>query len=125
MAVAYTWHINHVNVYPTGSDKQEPINTRNDVVHEITYTLQGSETYNNIQYRDSHTDTLYISTDDLSSFTSFDELNQETVQEWVKAELADQVSSENQSLIASLKSIIAANIEYNKNPPSIVKYIRQ
>jgi hypothetical protein len=125
MAVAYTWHINHVNVYPTGSDKQEPVNTRNDVVHEITYTLEGSETYNNIQYRDSHTDTLYISTDNLSSFTSFDELNQETVQEWVKAELADQVSSENQSLIASLKSIIASNIEYNKNPPSIVKYIRQ
>jgi hypothetical protein len=125
MAVAYTWHINHVNVYPTGSDKQEPVNTRNDVVHEITYTLEGSETYNNIQYRDSHTDTLYISTDNLSSFTSFDELNQETVQEWVKAELTNQVTSGNQSLIESLKSTIAESIEYNKNPPSIVKYIRQ
>jgi len=125
MAIAYTWHINHVNVYLTGSDKQEPVNTYNDVVHEITYTLEGSETHNNQQYRNSHTDTLYISTDDLSSFTSFDDLNQETVQEWVKAELTDQVTSGNQSLIESLKSTIAESIEYSKNPPTEVKYIKQ
>jgi len=125
MAITYSWHINQVKVYPTGSDRQEPVNTCNDVVHEITYTLEGSDTYNNIQYRDKHSDTLYISTHDLSSFTSFDELTQETVQEWVKAELADQVTSGNQSLIESLKSTIAANIEYSKNPPSVVKYISQ
>jgi len=125
MAITYSWHINQVKVHPTGSDRQEPVNTCNDVVHEITYTLEGSDTYNNIQYRDKHSDTLYISTHDLSSFTPFDELTQETVQEWVKAELTNQVTSGNQSLIDSLKSNIAANIEYSKNPPSVVKYISQ
>ena len=124
MAVTYTWFINEVKVFPTGSDTQVPINTCNDVIHEITYTLQGTDNRNDIQYRDSHTDMLHMSTDDLSSFTSFDDLNQETVIEWVKTELTGLTSTENQNLVESLKSRISASIESNMNPTSVVKYLQ-
>mgnify|MGYP001579272946 CR=1 FL=1 len=123
MAVTYRWNINEVKVYPTGSDTQEPVNTFNDVIHEITYTLEGSDTHNGIEYRDTHTDVLYISTDNLSTFTPFVELNQETVIGWVKTILTEQTTSGNQSLIESLKSSIADNIEGNKNPTTMVKYL--
>lgn len=123
MAVTYIWRINEVNVYPTKSDIQEPVNTHTDVIHEINYSLEGSTTYNGIQYRDTQRGTLQISTDNLSAFTPFAELNQETVIEWVKAELTEQTTPGNQSLIDQLKSTIADNIEYNKNPTTVVKYI--
>ena len=123
MAVTYRWHINQVKVYPTGSDAREPVNTLNDVIHEITYTLEGSDTHNGIEYRDTHSDVLYISTDNLSTFTPFVELTQETVIEWVKAILTEQTTSGNQSLIENLKNTIADNIEGNKNPTTMVKYL--
>lgn len=123
MAVTYRWNINQVKVYPTGSDAQEPVNTLNDVIHEITYTLEGSDTHNGIEYRDTHSDVLYISTDNLSTFTPFVELTQETVIEWVKAILTEQTTSGNQSLIENLKNTIADNIEGNKNPTTMVKYL--
>ena len=123
MAVTYLWNINEVNVYPTGSDTQDPVNTQTDVIHEIKYSLEGSDIHNGIEYRDTQTGTLQISTDNLSAFTPFAELSQETVIEWVKAALTEQTTSGNQSLIVQLKNTIADNIEGNKNPTSMVKYL--
>ena len=48
MAVTYTWNLIDAEVFPTSSDSQTPVNTENDVIHTINYSLIASDTVDDL-----------------------------------------------------------------------------
>jgi len=119
MSIKYSWFVNHVEVYPTGSDTQDPINTENDVIHKAVYTLEGIKNKDGIQYKESIEGELDIPIDNLASFTTFSELNQETVIGWITASL----NSADSETVNNLKTQISSSLTEKTNPISIIKYL--
>jgi hypothetical protein len=115
MALSYSWHVGALDTYPTASDSQDPVNTENDVVYNVHYTLTvstGSESASIIG-------TQAVSTEDLSSFDSFDALDNAVVSAWITSEM----ESANSGSVQQLKNAVSASLNLQRNPTSVVKYL--
>ena len=119
MAVTYTWTIDGLEVYPTGSDTQNPINTELDVIHTINYSLMCSEGEEEMAQKYIHSDKVTMDTSNLSSFTSFDSLDSDTVLGWVTESINN--NSPYEDPINYLKSCVSKSLAESINPTSVVK----
>jgi len=119
MAVTYTWIIDELEVFPTGSDIQTPINTELDVVHTVRYSLVCSDGEEEMSQKYIHSDTITMNTDNLSSFASFDSLDSDTVLGWVTESINNNSPFEDP--INYLKSCVSKSLADIVNPPTVVK----
>lgn len=115
MAVTYTWEVGALDTYPTASDSQDPVNTQNDVIYNIHWKLKAEEGDSGYGIIGTQT----VSTEDLSSFTSFDSLDQDTVVGWLTASL----EAAEEGKVEALKSSASASLAEKINPSSVVKYL--
>lgn len=115
MAITYTWTVGALDTYPTASDSQDPANTENDVIYNVHWTLSASTG----SHAAHQIGTQTVSTENLSSFTSFDSLDNATVVAWVtssmEAAMTGSVQERKNSVSASLAELIT--------PLSVVKYL--
>ena len=117
MAVSYEWAIGVLDTYPTASDSQTPQSKRNDVIHMVHWTLTattGSTSASSIG-------TQPLSTDDLSSYTSFDSLDQATVIGWVTASMEQTATGS----VQELKNSVSSSLKDLINPPTVSKFLIQ
>ena len=119
MAVTYTWIIDELEVFPTGSDIQTPINTELDVVHTVRYSLVCSDGEEEMSQKYIHSDTITMNTDNVSSFASFDSLDSDTVLGWVTESINNNSPFEDP--INYLKSCVSKSLADIVNPPTVVK----
>ena len=115
MAITYTWTVGALDTYPTASDSQDSVNTENDVIYNAHWTLTvstGSYQYNSIG-------TQNLDTSDLSSFTSFDSLDQATVVGWVTSSMESAMTGSVQATKNSASSSLAELVA----PTTVVKYL--
>jgi hypothetical protein len=115
MALSYSWHVGALDTYPTASDTQDPVNTENDVVYNVHYTL----TVSTGSHSASIIGTQTVGTGDLSSFSSFNGLDNSTVAGWVQTAMeADTTGS-----VAQRKAAVSSSLAAKINPPTVVKYL--
>ena len=115
MALSYSWHVGALDTYPTASDTQDPVNTENDVVYNVHYTLTVSTGSNSASIIGTQT----VGTGDLSSFSSFNGLDNSTVAGWVQTAMeADTTGS-----VAQRKAAVSSSLAEKINPPTVVKYL--
>lgn len=108
MEITYTWDCGTVDTYTSHTDAQDPATTQSDVIYNVHYTVSGVATVDGVEYYGSVIGTTNLSTDDLSTFTSFDSLTHADLVTWTKAALgADTVSSLETSVSASIADKIA------------------
>ena len=92
MANTYTWDCKTVDTYPTH-------NEQTDVVYNVHWRVTSSDGTNEA----THIGTQTLETEDLSSFTAFDEVTHANVVEWTKAALgAERVTEIQAALDATL-----------------------
>jgi len=107
MANTYTWDCKTVDTYPTHSEQT-------DVVYNVHWKVTGFDGTNET----THIGTQTLETEDLSSFTAFDEVTHANVVEWTKAALGEERVNEIQdSLDASLLEILT--------PTSVTRIIEE
>jgi hypothetical protein len=115
MALSYSWHVGALDTYPTASDSQDPVNTENDVVYNVHYTL----TVTTGSHSASIIGTQTVGTEDLSSFSSFDGLDNTTVAGWVQAAM----EAETTGSVAQRKGAVSSSLAEKMNPVTVVKYL--
>ena len=115
MAITYTWTVGALDTYPTASDSQDPVNTENDVIYNVHWTLSASTG----SHSTSIIGTQTVSTEDLSTFTAFDSLDQATVVGWVTSSMETAMSGSVQGIKNSASSSLAELV----NPSTVVKYL--
>jgi len=120
MAITYTWNCHTVDTYPTHSDSQDPENTQNDVVYNVHWSLSGQMIHNDVTQSSSVIGTQTISTDNLSSFVSFDDLTHDEVVAWTTGSMLSQ----NTSSVDNLKASVSSSINQKIYPVSVTKYIQ-
>lgn len=116
MAIIYTWDCRTVDTYPTHSDQLESPNTENDVIYNVHWRLTGIETVGDVDYSETVIGTQTLSTEDLSSFSSFDTLTNDDVAGWVQSAMGEE-------RVASLEASISSSIQLKITPASVTKYI--
>ena len=104
MAIAYELSIKNMDAAPTEGDLQ-------DVVKIIHWMYTGRENVNNEDLYGDAIGAVEINTPNPDTFTSFADLTEEQVKGWVESQLD----------LDAIKSDIAARIELQKNPPTVVK----
>jgi len=109
----YTWDCRTVDTYPTHSDSQEPVNTQSDVIYNVHWRVTGSDG----THQSTVIGTKTLSTDDLSSFTSFDEISHDDVVSWVKASMGSEE-------VARIEESLDKQINELANPTSVTKFIQ-
>ena len=115
MAISYSWSVGALDTYPTASDSQDPVNTENDVIYNVHYTLTASTG----SHSASLIGTQNVEVADLSSFSSFDSLDNNTVVGWVTSTMEAAMTG---SVVASRNSV-SSSLAEKINPASVVKYI--
>ncbi len=115
MALSYSWHVGALDTYPTASDSQDPVNTENDVVYNVHYTL----TVSTGSYSASIIGTQTVGTEDLTSFSSFEGLDNATVAGWVQSAM----EAETTGSVAQRKAAVSSSLAEKINPQSVVKYL--
>jgi hypothetical protein len=121
MAITYTWNCKTVDTYPTHSDGQDPVNEQNDVIYNVHWSLSGQLVANEATHSASVIGTQTLSTEDLSSFTSWDDLTHDQVIAWTTGSMIAQDSGSVDNKEASVSSSINLKI----NPISVTKYISE
>lgn len=117
MAITYTWTVGALDTYPTASDSNDPVNTQNDVIYNAHWTLSASTGSHSVSIIGSQT----LDVSDLSSFTSFDSLDQETVVGWVTASMENALSGS----VDAYKNSASASLAEKVTPSSVVKYLTE
>ena len=115
MAITYTWTVGALDTYPTASDSQDPVNTENDVIYNVHWTLSASTG----SHSTSVIGTQTVSTEDLSTFTAFDSLDQATVTAWVTSSMEAAMSGS----VQERKNSVSASLADLVTPTSVVKYL--
>lgn len=105
MAINYNWDCKTVDVFPTKDSKA-------NVIHTIHWKYTGTE--NN--HSSTLIGTLIIDTEDLSSFTEFDDLTNNDISSWVENSLGSEE-------ISRFKKQIENKVLELNNPTSIRKQI--
>ena len=119
MAISYSWDCRTVDTYPTHSDSQETPNTQNDVIFNVHWRLTASETVGDVDYSETIIGTQTLSTEDLSSFTSFDSLTHDQVVGFTTASMLLVDSGSVESKLSSVSASLASKI----TPATVTKYI--
>lgn len=102
MPNTYTWDCRTVDTYPSHTDEQDPANTESDVVYNVHWRVTGSDDTNSATVIGTQT----LSTDDLSSFTSFDSVTHQNMIDWTKAAMGtDRVSELESNLDSQLTEL--------------------
>ena len=104
MAIIYELHINNMEAASTE-------NTLEDVVKIIHWLYTGKETIGDFNGYGEARGAVGLSDASSDSFTAFADLTEEQVKGWVESQLD----------LDAIKSDIAARIELQKNPPTVVK----
>jgi len=112
MPNTYTWDCRTVDTYPSHTDEQDPANTESDVVYNVHWRLTGSDDTNSATVIGTQT----LSTDDLSTFTSFDSVTHQNMIDWTKAAMGTERVSELESNLDSQLTELA-------NPSSVTRTI--
>jgi hypothetical protein len=120
MAVTYTWNLIDAEVFPTSSDSQTPVNTKNDVIHTINYNLIASDTVDDLEYKQVHTEAIKVDTSNLTNFTSFDSLDKEVIIGWVTESIKN--NSPYPDPVEYLKTGLSGSLAEIINPTSITKF---
>jgi hypothetical protein len=115
MALSYSWHVGALDTYPTASDSQDPVNTENDVVYNVHYTLTATTGSHSASIIGTQT----VGTEDFSSFSSFDGLDNSTVAGWVQSAMEAETSGS----VAQRKGAVSSSLAEKMNPVSVVKYL--
>ena len=101
--INYNWNCKTVDTYPTHGGES-------DVVYNVHYRVTGTSDQlddNENPYSVTNIGTQVLSTDDLSSFTSFDSVVHSDVIGWVKAAMGtEQVTSIETSIENQINSLI-------------------
>lgn len=102
MPNTYTWDCRTVDTYPTHTDSQDPANTESSVVYNVHWRVTGSDGTNETTVIGTQT----IDTDDLSSFTAFEDVTHTDMINWTKAAMGtDRVSEIESSLDSQLSEL--------------------
>lgn len=121
MAITYTWNCKTVDTYPTHSDSQDPANEQNDVIYNVHWSLSGQLIENEVTHSASIIGTQTLSTEDLSSFTSWDDLTHDQVIAWTTGSMIAQDSGS----VDTKKASVSSSINLKINPVSVTKYISE
>lgn len=120
MAITYEWDCRTLDTYPTASDLQEPANTENDVIFSVNWALRGSIEVSGSTYRDGLSGVQILSTDDLSSFTSFDSITHDQVIGWVTSSMESPLD---ETPVETLKNRISSSLAERISPTVVTKYL--
>ena len=103
MAIRYTWTTNRLTAYKVYEDFS-------DTVYKIQWTLQGSETVDDIQYKSQSSGEVELSLDSLSpsSYVAKNDITEENAVSWVQSALGD-------TYITEIKKNIKAEVDKKKN----------
>ena len=101
MAITYTWDCGTVDTYTTHSDAQDPANTENDVIYTVHYTVSGTDTVDDVDYSASTIGTVSLSTEDLTTFTTFDSVTHEDLVTWTEQALGEERVNEIKNSISN------------------------
>ena len=104
MAITYELHINNMEAASTENNLE-------DVVKIIHWLYTGKETIGDFDGYGEARGAIGLSDASSDSFTAFADLTEEQVKGWVESQLD----------LDAIKSDIAARIELQKNPPTVVK----
>ena len=96
----------------SSSQSKEPSNTQSDVIYNVHWRVSGTD--------GTHHTTVYgvqaLSTEDLTNFTSFDDISHKDVIGWVKAAMGEEeVTRIEESLDNQINELV--------NPKSVTKVI--
>lgn len=114
MATTYTWSVQQMDAYPQEGDKT-------DVVFNVHWTLIGTEA----GFSGSVYGTQNVSVDPDVSFTSYDDLTQEQVIDWVQDAMgAERVAAYEANVAQQINSQIASPVVTPPLPwaPTIVTH---
>jgi len=119
MAITYTWNCKTVDTYPTHSDSQDPANEENDVIFNVHWSVTGQLIDSEVTHSASNIGTQALSTEDLSSFTSWDDVTHDDIVAWTTGSMI----ASNSGSVDGIKSSISSSINEKINPTVVTKYI--
>lgn len=117
--ITYEWNCRTLDTYPTASDSQDPVNTQNDVIFNVHWSLKGSIDNNGETVSNSIIGTQQLSTADLSSFTSFDSITHEQVIGWVTS----SINPEDPNAVDALQLTVSRSLAEIITPTIVTKYL--
>ena len=115
MAITYTWAVGALDTYPTASDSQDPANTENNVIYNVHWTLSASTGSHSASIIGTQT----VSTEDFSTFTAFDSLDQASVVGWVTSSMEASMSGS----VQERKNSVSSSLGEMVSPSSVTKYL--
>jgi len=119
MAIKYNWDCRTVDTYPTHSDSNQPSNTHSDVIYNVHWRLTGELIQNDVTHSATVYGTKGLSTEDLTSFTSFDTLTHDQVVGWTTGSFLNEDSGS----IQRLQESVSGSIDLKINPRTVTKTI--
>ena len=120
MAITYTWDCRTVDVYPTHSDAQDPVNTENDVIYNIHWRVTGVESSGGVDYTATSIGTQTIETTNLSSFDPFADVDNTEVVGWCQSAMVAAYSSS----VENIENSISASIADQITPTSVTMEVK-
>ena len=119
MAITYSWNCRTVDTYPSHTDGQDPANTQSDVIYNVHWSLSGQLVANETTHSANIIGTQTLSTDNLSSFTSFDSLTHDQIVGWTTASMELASTGSVDAKYAAVSSSLALKVA----PKTVTKYI--
>ena len=110
MATTYTWDCRTVDTYPSHTDANEV--TESDVIYNVHWRVTASDETNST----TNIGTQVLSTEDLSSFSSFDSLTHDDIVAWTKAAIGTEE-------VAAMEGRLATALVELANPTSVTRTI--
>lgn len=119
MAITYSWNCRTVDTYPLHTDGQDPANTQSDVIYNVHWSLSGQLVANEATHSTNIIGTQTLTTDNLSSFTSFDSLTHDQIVAWTTGSMESASTGSVDAKYTAVSSSLALKVA----PKSVTKYI--
>lgn len=119
MAITYSWNCRTVDTYPSHTDGQDPANTQSDVIYNVHWSLSGQLIANETTHSTNIIGTQTLTTDNLSTFTSFDSLTHDQIVAWTTGSMESASTGSVDAKYAAVSSSLALKVA----PKSVTKYI--
>ena len=116
MAATITWDCGTVDTYPSHTDTQDPANTQTDVIYNVHFTVSGVETVNEQEYYYSVIGTQTLSVEDLTNFTTFENVVHSDLVTWTQAALGEE-------RVQELEAAVNTGIAQKVTPSTVTKRI--
>ena len=114
MANTYSWNCRTVDTYPSHTDGQDPANTESDVVYNVHWRVTGSDGTHSAVVIGTQT----IDTEDLSTFTAFDDITHDDMIAWTQAAMGEE-------RVAELEASLDSQLAELATPTSVTKTIAE